>query len=194
MYRRKHSVYLSILFYYTHHYLNLLTSIQSNARARLSLDKRRGRERKDEGQFFRTLLRVCSNSHRNSSTRAHGRFLSTTTTTRVDTLLHININVDFMFASVKELGLLQETSTRNIFSPSSTTTTILLRFLFLLLFCASFSRYFFSPLLSVQMLWSEPTIVSCCYYYRSYSSTTIVEMSFFPLLLLLLLLLFLFIF
>ncbi len=74
-------------------------------RAPVLRHEREREQRKTKGNFFRTFLRVCSNSHRNSSARAHGRFLSTTTrtTTRVDTLLHININVDFMFASTKSL-------------------------------------------------------------------------------------------
>jgi len=131
---------------------------------------------------LRTLLRVCSNSHRNSSAQAHGRFLSTMTS-RVDILIHININVDFMFALAKSLV----SSRKPVLETSLFPLLFSIFFFFLscVFFSFCFSLYIFLSLclMSVQMLWSEPTIVSFCYYYycRSCSSTTmtIVEMSFF---------------
>ncbi len=93
---------LSIVFYNTLYYLNLLTSILLDAR--LSLTKRREREKKDdEGYIFRSFLGVCSNSHRNSSTRTYGPFLLRTS--RVDTLLHIQHKCRFHVRLNKELGL-----------------------------------------------------------------------------------------
>jgi hypothetical protein len=110
-------------------------------RARLSLDKRR----KTKGNFFRTLLRVCSNSHRNSSARAHGRFLSTTS--RVDTLLQININVDFMFASTKSLV----SSKQPVLETSFLATTIL-PFSFSFVFCVCFFSFAFLHIFFLLLL------------------------------------------
>ena len=134
------SIYLSISLYCSNgdHYLNLLTSIQSNTR--LSSDKRTERQReKDEGQFFRARAHTHSVSlplclalmRERARARAcaliltgilqHGRTVASfrrqwrgrERRRRLDTLLHINRNVDFMFALAKNLVFSRTARTRN---------------------------------------------------------------------------------
>ena len=101
--RHKHAVYLSFihsLLVFRLDYLNFLTRIGLCARAPVSNERR-----KTEANLLRTFLRVDSDSHRNSSARAHGRFLSSAS--RVDTPLQIQQKCRFHVRFDKELGLQQ---------------------------------------------------------------------------------------
>ena len=115
-------------------------------------EKRRKRRRVIfcEDSFSSAQTRVCSNSHRNSPARAHGRFLSTTTTQHITT--HINRNVDFMFALVKSLVFRVGQSSSSSSSSSTVTAAMAMSalgiVLLLLLLCLIF--FFFCVLFFVS--------------------------------------------
>ena len=122
------SIYLSIYIVLRERPLSQFIDKHTVKCAPVLRERESGREKRERRRaiFSHSLLRVCSNSHRNSSARAHGRFLSATTrtTARVDTLVHININVDFMFAVPKEPGLLSASSPGNILSLTSSSPAL----------------------------------------------------------------------
>lgn len=142
--RHKHAVYLSFihsLLVFRLDYLNFLTRIGLCARAPVS-NERRAR-RKTEANSLRTFLRVDSDSHRNSSARAHGRFLSSAS--RVDTPLHIQQKCRFHVRFDKELGL-QQASRPAALEASFLLPTLLcflLFFFFFVIVVFSFLRGFF---------------------------------------------------